>query len=115
MAVAHASEYSCNPCTRALAQMHTHQHTQINLSSRLWILFLMLLISIPPNSCNGRCANAYLQSHIYAHPKPIIILPPSHTATDYFNMLNTQLHCSATPSTHTRARVCVLGVAEQCS
>ena len=44
-----------NPCIHRLAQMHTceHPHAQMNLSSQLWILFLLLLISISPNSCRG--------------------------------------------------------------
>ena len=38
-----------------LAQMHTQTLTraQINLSSQLWVLFLMLLISTTSNSCSG--------------------------------------------------------------
>ena len=34
----------------------THQHKQIHLSSRLWILFFALLVSMSPNTCSGACA-----------------------------------------------------------
>ena len=33
--------------------------SQMNLTSQLWILFLMLLISISPDYCSGASANAY--------------------------------------------------------
>ena len=41
--------------------IQTHnQHAQMNLSSELWVLLLMLLISTSPDSCSGgECANAH--------------------------------------------------------
>ena len=49
-----------------------HQHTQNNLSSQLWVLFLMLIISISPNSCSGgACENAHPHSLLYPHTKTV--------------------------------------------
>ena len=58
-----------NPCINTLAHtidtdMHTdkgtkkspHRHEQIYLSSRLRIMFFVLLVSMSPNSCRGACA-----------------------------------------------------------
>ena len=51
--------YTCTrkivPDTRADTQTSQaiRQHTQIRLPLRLWIPFLMLLISMSPNSCSG--------------------------------------------------------------
>ena len=36
------------------------QHAQLRLPSHLWILFVMLLISISPKSCDGACTKTYL-------------------------------------------------------
>ena len=39
------------------------KHAQIRLPSRLWILFIIILVNISPNSCSsGACANTHPQS-----------------------------------------------------
>ena len=63
-----------NPCTPTLTQIkadihkRTHVDTiiypQTNLSSQLWMLLLMLLISISPNSCNGACTSTHARSRL---------------------------------------------------
>ena len=55
-----------------------HQHAQINLSSQLWILFLVVLISISPNPCSGgTLANANISN--LPDPKPVSSIPwPPH-------------------------------------
>ena len=59
-----------------------HWHAQIGLPSRLWVLFVMLLIGISPNSCVGACPNANSQSSPYAPLLPDINLDP-HTVNIY--------------------------------
>ena len=52
-----------------------HQHAQIRLSSRLWILFLMLLVSMLPNCCSGgACASAHLQPRSKPNPVGVLLL-----------------------------------------
>ena len=54
-------------------------HVQIRLTSHLWIIFLMLIISILPNSCCGVFANAHPRSNIHPQPNPGSYKPrPSH-------------------------------------
>ena len=38
-----------------------HQHLQFHLPRHFWIIFLIIIISIPPNACGGACANALRQ------------------------------------------------------
>merc|ERR1719326_967993 len=42
-----------NPRIHNLTHMRTRTHQHAQISSKLWILFLMLLISMSPNSCRG--------------------------------------------------------------
>ena len=44
-----------------------HQHAQIRLPSRLWILFLMLFVSMSPNFCRG---GAWANAHSLFRPNP---------------------------------------------
>ena len=57
MTLSQSGGYARGSVTHALirlqVQTRRHQHAQIHLSSELWILFLMLLVSISPNSCSG--------------------------------------------------------------
>ena len=48
------------------------QHPQIRLPCYLWVIFLILLISLSPDSCSGTCPNA----HSHSRPVPYVI----HTA-----------------------------------
>ena len=57
-----------NACTHMLTQILTrrHRHAQIIFSSQLWILSIMLLISISPNSCRGgACADTQISTLAY--------------------------------------------------
>ena len=56
-----------------------HQYAQIGLPSDILTLFLMLLISMSPNFCNGACANVYPQSRPHTNPAEYKYLEP-HTA-----------------------------------
>ena len=47
------NSYTLHRCT--CNHTRRHRHTQINLSSHCWILFLMLLTSISPVTCTGAC------------------------------------------------------------
>ena len=72
--------------THALIRSHTGirtyteaicQHEQNRLPSGLWVLFLMLLVGMSPNSCSGgECANMHIpnlaQTRIPYKPSPII-------------------------------------------
>ena len=88
-----------NQYTHTLRQMHTdrnshargNKHGQINLSSQLWVLFLMIFISMSPNSCSGSYANEHLQSRIYPYRKPFSTKTRS-------NLLRTQAIFFATNS-----------------
>ena len=88
-----------NQYTHTLRQMHTdrnshargNKHGQMNLSSQLWVLFLMIFISMSPNSCSGSYANEHLQSRIYPYRKPFSTKTRS-------NLLGTQAHFFATNS-----------------
>ena len=69
------------------------------MPSQLWVLFLMPLIGISPNSCSGgACANAHLQSSLYPRS--------SHSKLDTcsvavsFNLLRMQRCCSANPTSY---------------
>ena len=60
----HDSDRQTDRQTQENTQTHrqikvTHQHAQVHLFSYLSILFLMLLVSMSPNSCSGARANAH--------------------------------------------------------
>ena len=62
-----------DPCTRTLTTQRQskaiHQHKQIRLPSHLRILFLMVLISMVPNSYGGACVN----THANCRPFPVTL------------------------------------------
>ena len=45
-----------------------HQHAQTRLPWFLWTMFLVFLIDMLPNSCNGACANVHTQFRHYTNP-----------------------------------------------
>ena len=47
-----------------LVHQYWCRYAQFGFRSHLWIIFFMLLISMSPNACSGKCANA----HPYFHP-----------------------------------------------
>ena len=69
--------------THALIRLLTqttrgHHHAQINLSSQLWVLFLMLLVSMSPNSCSaGACTNS--NPHVSASVRACVLCDQSVT------------------------------------